>query len=156
MERISDNITCAEAIKSQTAARLGLTNNPGAEALVNMKRVAVRVFELVRRDVAGGRPLHVSSFFRSADVNAAVAGSSATSQHCKGEAMDIDADTFGNGTNRAVFDYIRDNLEFDQLIWEFGDSQNPDWVHVSLKAGGNRRQVRRSVKRGGKTLYESI
>lgn len=155
MLQISEHITYAEATKSATAARLGIPNDPPPAALENMQRIARMVFEPVRRDVAKGKPLAVTSFYRSNDVNAAVGGS-LTSQHSKGEAMDIDADVHGTCTNGQVFDYIRDNLEFDQLIWEFGNSVNPDWVHVSLRPVGNRRQVLRSVKRKGSTIYERM
>lgn len=154
-DRISANITLWEAVKSQTAVCLGLGNTPGHEEIENMKRVATRVFEPLRRDVADGKPLAVTSFFRSADVNAAVGGS-LSSQHTRGEAMDIDADIYGGCTNRELFDYVKSSLEFDQLIWEFGDNRSPDWIHVSLKASGNRRQVLRSVRRGGKTEYYKI
>lgn len=155
MDNISEHITYAEAIKSATASRLGLDNNPSARELASMKRIAARIFEPVRREVVKGMPLAVTSFYRSTDVNAAVGGS-LTSQHSKGEAMDIDADIHGGCTNREVFEFIRANLEFDQLIWEFGDHGNPDWVHVSLKATGNRRQVLRSVRRRGQIIYERM
>lgn len=155
MEKISLNVTYAEAVKSQSAQRFGLDNTPNADQVENMQHVAGRIFERVRHDVCGDKPLAITSFFRSAAANRAVGGS-ATSQHCKGEAMDLDADVHGHGTNRAVFDYIRDNLEFDQLIWEFGDDKNPAWVHVSLTGFGNRAQVLRSVKRNGKTVYEKL
>lgn len=154
-KKISPNVTLQEAIKSQTATRLGLANTPGSVELENMKRIANAIFEPVRRDVAHGKPLAITSFYRSWDVNAAVGGS-VCSQHSRGEAMDIDADIHGGCTNRQVFDYIRRNLKFDQLIWEFGSGANPDWVHVSLKASGNRRQVLRSVRRGDKTMYEKL
>ena len=153
MENISKNVTYAEAVKSQTAERLGIQNIPDAAKLKNMQRIAAAIFEPVRRDVAGNKPLSVTSFFRSEDTNAA-AGGTPLSQHCKGEAMDIDADVFGNGTNAQIFDYIQNNLEFDQLIWEFGDTRNPAWVHVSLKAKNNRKQTLRSLKRKGRTIYE--
>ena len=152
MKKISEHINYAEATKSQTAERLGLNNVPTAVQLANMRRVA-KVFELARRDVCNGKPLFVSSFFRSEDVNSAIGGST-TSQHCKGEAMDIDADAFGHGSNREIFNYIKENLEFDQLIWEFGTLKNPAWVHVSLKADGNRRQILRAFKKEGRTCYE--
>lgn len=155
MENISSNITYAEAIRSQTAQSLGLTNVPEKGALVNMKRVANRIFEPVRANAAKGKALYVSSFFRSKASNAKAGGSN-TSQHCTGEAMDIDADVYGNGSNREVFDYIRKNLEFDQLIWEFGSNDNPNWVHVSLKESGNRKEVLRSIKQNGRTIYQKM
>lgn len=155
MEKISLNITLAEATKSQNAIRLGLRNVPDADTIERMKHVADTVFERVRYAVCGNRPLAVTSFFRSPAVNKA-AGGSATSQHCEGEAMDLDADVYGNGTNRAIFDYIRENLSFDQLIWEFGDDRQPAWVHVSSTVSGNRGQVLRSRNQGGKTVYEKL
>ena len=154
MEKISENINYSEAIKSQSAERLGLNNTPTAIELVNMRRVA-KVFEQIRRDVCENKPLFVSSFFRSKDVNSAIGGST-SSQHCKGEAMDIDADVFGHGSNKEIFDYIRENIEFDQLISEFGTEDSPAWIHVSLKVGDNRRQVLRAFKKDGRTRYEHI
>lgn len=151
---ISENIGYDEAVRSRAAERLGLSNVPTAVHINNMRRVAVEVFEPLRREVSKG-PLAVTSFYRSVAVNRAVGGS-ASSQHACGEAIDIDADVYGGCTNRELFDYVREHLEFDQLIWEFGDDRSPDWVHVSLKASGNRHQVLRSVKRGGKTCYLSI
>lgn len=139
---LSKYITLAEATKSQTAIRKGLDNQPDAEQLENMKHVAVNVFDKVREKV--GAALDPSSFFRSKALNAAIGGSSATSQHMKGEAIDIDCDTFGNGTNIEVFEFILNSLEFDQLILEYPDKDGkPSWVHVSLvrPPKKNRRQV---------------
>ncbi|MCG8477050.1 MAG: D-Ala-D-Ala carboxypeptidase family metallohydrolase, partial [Cytophagales bacterium] len=101
------------------------------------------------------RPIGISSFFRSAELNKKIGGSS-RSQHCSPDgqaAMDIDADIFGGIENREIFEFIRDELPFDQLIWEFGDGSNPDWVHVSLKSTDNRKQILKAVKHGSKTLY---
>lgn len=156
MENISLNIAFAEAVKSAEAVRLGIKNDPGTAALENMKRIAGRIFEPVRHAVCGDMPLAVTSFFRSPELNAAIAGSSSTSQHCFGEAMDLDADVNGNGTNAAIFEYISDFLPFDQLIWEFGDDKRPAWVHVSLCATGNRHQRLRSYKQNGKTVYKLL
>lgn len=148
---ISENIGYDEATRSRTAEKRGLDNTPSQEHLANMRRVAAEVFEPLRREVAQG-PLAVTSFYRSAAVNRAVGGAS-SSQHTCGEAIDMDADVYGGCTNRGLFDYVRKHLRFDQLIWEFGDDRSPDWIHVSLKASGNRGEVLRSVKRGGKTHY---
>jgi zinc D-Ala-D-Ala carboxypeptidase len=138
-KNISDNVTYSEGIKSQTAVRLGIKNDPNPEQLANMQHVANNVFEKVRKHF--GIPLTVSSFFRSKALNDATKGASATSQHMTGEAMDIDADG-SSITNKQVFDFIKNNLDFDQLIWEFGNATNPAWVHVSLKrVGKNRKQV---------------
>lgn len=155
MEKISLNVTLAEAVKSSSAAMLDIENVPDATNLENMKRVAENVFEPLRREVCGNKPLAITSFFRSPELNKNIGGS-VNSQHCRGEAMDIDADTHGNGNNKAIFEYIRDCLEFDQLIWEFGDGNQPAWVHVSLCAAGNRHQVLRAYKTNGKTTYKLL
>lgn len=137
---ISKYLNYEEATKSQTATRLGIKNEPNTQQLEAMKYVAVNVFDKVREFVGG--PLHASSFFRSEKLNAAIGGSSKTSQHMKGEAIDIDCDTFGHGTNQGIFDYIRVNLEYDQVIGEYPDAKGKwSWVHVSLKKSGNRKQV---------------
>lgn len=152
---ISKNITFAEATKSQSAIRLGINNEPNEEQIEAMKYVAENIFERVRSHF-GNKPIAISSFFRNFATNKAVGGSQ-TSQHCKGEAMDIDADTFGGITNKEIFNYIKDNLDFDQLIWEFGTNNNPDWVHVSLTKGLNKRQVLKAVKNEfGKVVYIKV
>ncbi|MCL1942798.1 MAG: D-Ala-D-Ala carboxypeptidase family metallohydrolase [Candidatus Azobacteroides sp.] len=152
MENISMFISYAEAVKSNTAVRYARDNTPDAEQLENMKYVASKVFDKLRAHF--GKPIAVTSFFRSRSVNALVGGS-LTSQHCKGEAIDIDGDILGGVSNADIFNYIKNNLVFDQLIWEFGNDKNPDWVHVSLKRiGNNRKQILRSVKKETKTEYK--
>jgi len=152
---ISKNITLAESTKSQSAIRLGIKNEPNKDQIEAMKYVAENIFERVRTHF-GNKPIAISSFFRNSATNKAVGGSQ-TSQHCKGEAMDIDADTFGGITNKEIFNYIKDNLDFDQLIWEFGDNKNPDWVHVSLVKGLNKRQVLKAAKdANGRTFYKKM
>jgi hypothetical protein len=99
-------------------------------------------------------PILISSGYRSKELNTAIGGS-LTSQHCQGEAIDIDMDGAGTISNADVFNYIKDELNFDQLIWEFGDLKNPDWVHVSYESTGKqRKQILKAVKVGGKTLYK--
>lgn len=143
---ISKHITLAEATKSNTAIKLGISNLPTDEHLANMKHLAESVFEPLREHF--GKPIAISSFYRSPHLNKAINGS-LTSQHLTGEAMDIDAQIFGGLTNKEVFDWIRANCLFDQLIWEGGSVNEPDWVHVSLtKNRANRGQVLRMV--GGK------
>lgn len=143
MNNISRNITISEAIKSKTAIKHGINNIPDKESLANMELVANRVFQPVRDYY--DTPIAVTSFFRSKELNSKLGGSS-TSQHCTGEAIDIDADVFGNVTNSDVFNYIKDNLMFDQLIWEFGDDDNPAWVHVSYSQFLNRGVVLQAYK----------
>jgi zinc D-Ala-D-Ala carboxypeptidase len=111
-----------------------------------MKITAEKVFEPVRK--ALNRPIIVSSFYRSPKLNTAIGGSK-TSQHCKGEAIDIDTGDFNN----EVFYWIKNNLVFDQLIWEFGDTKEPSWVHVSYSVNGNRGQILRAYSENGETKY---
>ena len=125
--KISDNITYAEAIHSNTAKRRGIDNTPNPAQVETMKVTAEKIFEPLRKWVGG--PIKVNSFFRSPDLIEAIGGSK-TSQHCKGQAIDID-DTYGHATNAEMYHWIKDNLNFDQMIWEFGDDNNPAWVHVS-------------------------
>ena len=148
---ISKNISYKEATRSTTAKRLGIDNTPNAEQFSNMVYVAENVFQPVREHF--GVPIYVSSFFRSEALNSAIRGSS-SSTHMKGEAMDLDADVFGKVTNAQIFHYIKDNLEFDQLIWEFGTEEEPAWVHVSLSKNNNRNQILVAKKVEGKTVYE--
>jgi len=135
---ISEHISYEEATKSQTAIRRGIDNTPTPEHLEAMKLVAEKVFEPIRNHF--NVPIGISSFYRSKALNKAVGGA-ASSQHTKGEAIDVDADIFGEITNKMIFDYVRNNLSFDQLIWEYGDNLKPAWVHVSYKAKGNRNMV---------------
>lgn len=137
---LSEFITYEEAIKSKTALRLGIDNTPDDTQLDNMMYVAKVIFDPVRKFVGG--PLLASSFFRSKELNDAVPGSSKTSQHMTGEALDLDADGYMYGTNLAIFEYIKRNLDFDQLIGEYPDEFGTfAWVHVSAKKKGNRREI---------------
>ena len=148
---VSKNISYKEATHSTTAKRLGIDNTPNAEQFSNMVYVAENVFQPIREHF--GVPIYVSSFFRSEGLNRAIKGS-VNSTHIKGEAMDLDADVFEGVTNAQIFEYIKNNLEFDQLIWEFGTDENPAWVHVSLSKRNNRNQILKAVKVNGKTHYE--
>lgn len=151
MENISENITYAEATRSSSP----LPNHPSPEQIVKMKYVASKVFQPLRKHFGG--PIGINSFFRSPAVNKDVGGAvdaqgNPTSQHCKGEAMDISGTKYGV-SNAEIFEHILINLPFDQLIWEFGNDDEPAWVHVSCKKSGNRKQVLKAVKRAGKTVY---
>ena len=155
MNKISDHITFHEATKSQTATRHGISNFPNEKQISAMECLAENVFEPLRAFM-GNKPIAITSFFRSEKLNKKIGGSS-RSQHCKGEAMDIDADVFGGMTNSEIFHCIKDNLEFDQMIWEFGDDENPDWVHVSYCSDGkNRNRILKAKKEGKKTVYEIL
>ena len=153
MEKISKHISFKEAIKSNTATRLGINNTPDDYQVSNMVNIAINLFEPLREFVGG--PIKINSFFRCEDLNRAIGGSS-RSQHCEGRAIDLD-DTFGHKTNSEMFHYIKDNLDFDQLIWEFGDDNNPDWVHVSfISFDENRKRIMRAERVNGKTTYRYI
>jgi zinc D-Ala-D-Ala carboxypeptidase len=152
-DKISKHISYREGVYSITATRLGLDNKPNDEQLANMELVAEEVFEPLRAWVGG--PIKINSFFRSPKLNKAIGGSS-KSQHCKGQAIDID-DTFGRATNAEMYHFIKDYLKFDQMIWEFGDDDNPDWVHVSyVSESKNRNRCLKAYKENGKTKYKVI
>jgi hypothetical protein len=151
--KISEHISFKEAIKSNTALRRGINNEPDDYQITNMVNIAHNVFEPLREWVGG--PIKINSMFRCEELNEAIGGSS-RSQHCEGRAIDLD-DTFGYKTNAEMFDYIRKNLSFDKLIWEFGDDNNPAWVHVSyISEDENRGRVMRAEKINGKTQYRYI
>ena len=150
---ISKHISEKEATKSVTALRLGIDNTPDGDTLNNMKIVAEKVFEPLREYVGGA--IKINSFYRSSALNEAIGGST-RSQHCKGQAMDID-DIYGHKTNKEMFTWIKDNLDFDQMIWEFGNEDNTDWVHVSyVSEDKNRNRILKAVRDEGKTKYIDI
>ena len=150
---ISKHISYKESVYSITATRRGINNIPDDEQLTNMELVAEEVFEPLREWVGG--PIKINSFFRCPKLNKAIGGSS-KSQHCEGRAIDID-DTFRKASNADMYNYIKDNLEFDQLIWEFGDNKNPDWVLVSyVSPEENRNRCLKAYRKNGRTKYKII
>lgn len=156
-DNISKHITYYEATVSSKAKELKINNDPNSKQLINMKLLAENIFEKVREHF--DTPIYISSFFRSSKLNTKLKGSS-TSQHCAnvGAAMDIDADVYKGVTNSEIFNYILENLNFDQLIWEFGNDENPDWVHVSYVSDVlNRKEVLKAYKdKDNKTVYKKI
>ena len=148
--KVSKHLTLKEVTKSNTATRHGIDNTPTVEHEINLRLVAENIFESIREHF--NVPIGISSGYRSEKLNKAVRGSK-TSDHCKGKALDIDADIFGKLTNADIFNYIKDNLEFKQLIWEYGTNTNPGWVHVSYDPSNNKKQVLRAVKGRGYTNY---
>ena len=150
---ISKHISDKEGVYSNTAMRRGLDNTPTDEQLANMRLLAEKVFEPLREWVGG--PIKINSFFRGLPLNTAIGGAK-SSQHMKGQAMDID-DTFGHATNAEMYEWIKENLDFDQMIWEFGDDKNPNWVHVSYVSNtSNRNRCLRANRVNGKTTYSVI
>jgi hypothetical protein len=152
--KISAHLNLAEVTRSDSAKRHGIDNTPTAEHLENFKLLAEKVFEPIRLHFK--TPIFISSGYRSKALNDLIKGSS-SSQHCKGQAIDIDMDgSKGGVTNKMVFDFIVSRLEWDQIIWEFGTDSNPDWVHVSYVKTGNRKQKLKAVRSGAKTIYQTI
>ena len=153
MKNISKHVTYKEGVYSNTAMRLGLKNEPTEEHLSNMELLSEKVFEPLRAHVNG--PIKINSFYRGPELNKAIGGSS-KSQHCNGQAIDID-DTYGYASNAAMYDYVKANLNFDQMIWEFGTDQNPDWVHISyVNEEANRNRCLKAYREDGKTKYKVI
>jgi len=145
--KLSKNLTLDEATKSATAIKNGISNKPSGEHLSNLIQIATKIFQPVRDHFQ--KPIIVSSGYRSKALNDLIGGASG-SQHSKGEALDLD----GSVDNFLIFEFIKNNLEFDQLIWEFGDDENPDWVHVSYKTENNRGEVLQAVRQNGRVIYK--
>ena len=153
MTEISKHVSYKEAVRSNTATRLGIKNEPTEEHLKNMKLLSEKVFEPIREEIGG--PIKVNSFYRSPELNKAIGGSS-KSQHCHGQAIDID-DTFGHATNAEMYYFVKEELDFDQMIWEFGTDGNPDWVHISyVSPEKNRNRCLKAYREDGKTKYKVI
>jgi len=149
--KISKHLTLEECTRSATADRLGIVNNnPNQSIIENMQLLAEKVFEPIREHFK--TPIYVSSMYRGLNLNQAIKGS-ITSRHCSGQAMDIDMDSKGKPTNKEIFDYIKKNLEFDQMIAEFPVKGQPSWVHVSYTNAKNRKQILVAKKINGKTVY---
>jgi hypothetical protein len=148
--QLSTNLSLAEVTRSETAKRRGISNMPTPEHIENFKKLAINIFQPIREHF--GKPIIISSGYRSAELNKAIGGS-LSSQHSSGEAIDIDMDGT-DITNAQIFNYIKDNLNFDQIIWEFGTDANPDWVHVSFASNrSQRKQILVAKKVNGKTTY---
>jgi hypothetical protein len=151
--KISKHISYAEAIHSNTAKRRGIDNTPNEVQVLSMKLLADKIFEPLREWVGG--PIKVNSFFRSEALNESIGGAS-TSQHCKGQAIDID-DVYGRKTNADMYHWIQMNLDYDQMIWEFGTDMQPNWIHVSyVSEEKNRNKCLKAYKEHGRTKYKVI
>lgn len=151
MLMVSKYVSYNEVTHSNQATALRIGNIPNAEQLGNLKLVCTNIFDKVREHF--GKPIGISSGFRSVELNTRIGGSKSSS-HMEGKALDIDADIHGGLNNKELFDWIKNNCTFDQLIWEFGSENAPSWVHVSWNKEGNRGQILRAVKSGGRTVYQ--
>lgn len=130
--------------------RHGVDNTPDDYAIKNLERIARYIFQPTRDYFK--HPIAVTSGYRGEALNSIVNGSR-YSQHMTGEALDLDADVYGGMTNADLFHFIDLHLDYDQLIWEFGDDESPAWVHVSLKSEGNRGRKMKAVREDGVTTY---
>jgi len=151
--KISDHITYAEAIHSNTAKRKQIDNTPNQTQVDAMKLLAKKIFEPLRKWVGG--PIKVNSFFRSVALNEKIGGV-ASSQHCKGQAIDID-DVYGYKSNAEMYKWVKENLDFDQMIWEFGTDMQPNWIHMSyVSEEENRNKCLKAYKEDRRTKYKQI
>jgi hypothetical protein len=141
----SKHISWKEATGSNTAKKLDIDNTPTEEALANMKILADELFEPLREKI--GEPILVTSFYRSLELNNNISGAAATSQHVNGCAIDLDAT---NISNCELFYIIKNEMDYDKLIWELGDDNNPAWIHVSYVKGNNRKLVYQAKRKKGK------
>jgi hypothetical protein len=149
--KLSEHLDLAEVIKSDSAKRRGISNMPTPEHIENFKKLAENVFEPIRKHF--GVPIHISSGYRSKELNAVIGGVK-TSDHLFGMAIDLDQQGHGSGvTNKQVFDFIKANLKFKQLIWEGGTKQEPDWVHVSYDEKNLKNEVLLATLVKGKMQY---
>ena len=147
--KLSENFTLKELIKSNTATRKGIDNSPNDEVISNLKKLVLNVLQPARDKVGA---ITVSSGYRCQELNSWLGGAK-NSQHIIGESSDIELLT---GDNYLLFKYIEENLEFDQLIYEYGDNSQPQWIHVSFRKGNNRKEVLRAYKENNRTKYNYI
>ena len=144
--KLTAHFALSEFTRSESAKREGLDNTPTPEHLENLKTLCEKVLEPIRLKYGS---INISSGYRGKMLNHFIGGS-VSSDHCVGRAADIDMDDSGTGvTNKEIFEYIKDNLEIDQLINEF----NYSWIHVGYRKGANRKQILDAVKENGKTVY---
>ena len=152
--KLSKNLTLKEVVKSNTATRKGIDNTPDHWSIDNLRVIAENVFQPIRDHF--GVPIGVSSGFRSKELNKAIGGSK-YSQHMVGESLDLDADMYGRVTNSEIFNYVKKNLEWDQMIWEFGDDEEPNWVHISYRSYlPNRKQIKRAKRDDKGMIYYTV
>jgi len=150
--KLSKNLSLDEVIKSNTAIRRGIDNTPTEEHIKNLKYIAEKIFQPIREHF--GVPIYISSGYRSQALNEAIGGSS-RSFHSHGMALDLDQDGKNKGVSNAdVFYYIKNNLPFTELIWEFGNETNPNWVHVAIALGReNEKNIKIAQKVNNQTTY---
>lgn len=150
--KLSKNFSLSEFTKSNTAIRRGLDNNPTAEHIHNLVWLCENILQPLRDEL--GVSIRVTSGYRGEELNAAIGGSS-TSDHCKGAGADCELWINGYEDNAKLFNVLRImDLPVKQVIWEFGDEDQPSWVHIAGVKGDDRREYLQAYKEGGKTKYK--
>ena len=148
--KLSAHLDLSEVTRSDSAKRNGISNMPTPDHIENFKLLAENVFEPIRKHF--GVPIRISSGYRSKELNDKTKGASKTSDHCFGRAIDIDNDGTSI-TNKQIFNFIKDNLKYKQLIFEFGTDENPAWVHVSYDPNNLKNETLKAVKVNNVTKY---
>jgi len=148
--KLSEHLDLSEVTRSESAKRNGINNMPIPEHINNFKLLAEHIFEPIRSYF--NVPIRISSGYRSKELNAKIPGSSKTSDHCFGRAIDIDNDGTSI-TNNQIFNFIKDNLKFKQLIFEFPVNGKASWIHVSYEVGNLKNEILVAKKLYGKTIY---
>jgi zinc D-Ala-D-Ala carboxypeptidase len=150
--KIGTYFSIQEVERSETAKRLGIQNVLPLKYYDNVHGIVQNLLDPLR--ALYGKPLYISSWYRSAELNRAIGGAQ-FSDHMTANAVDIDLDAFGPFENQKIFKLIKDNFKFHTLIWEFGNSNNPDWVHVSWFKDDAPKKVIKAVREHGKTKYHA-
>jgi hypothetical protein len=149
--QLSKHFNLNEFIISESAKRAGINNMPPADHIENLKKLCINVLEPIRDHFS--IPIHISSGYRCKALNRLIGGAS-NSEHTLGQAVDLDVEGVEGVDNKKLFMFIKDNLPFNQLIYEFGDDKNPAWVHVSFSPDGKqRKEILRAIKQNNKTVY---
>jgi len=150
--KLSENLDLSDVIRSESAKRSGIDNMPTEKHIESLKLLAINIFQPIREHFKV--PIHISSGYRSEKLNRLVPGTSLTSDHCFGKAIDIDLDGSSNKvSNNDIFHYIKDNLKFKQLIAEFPVNGSLSWVHVSYDEKNIKNQILIAAKQKGETIY---
>ena len=145
--QLTKNFSLIELTSSETATRRNIDNTPDFSAVNNLRLICTVIMQPLRDWY--GKPIDITSSYRSPQLNMAI-GVSATSDHCFGRAIYF---TVPREDYKMIFDWVKTNLQFDQLIWEFGDNTAPNWIHVSFRQGQNRKQVLKAIKGAFGTKY---
>jgi len=152
--KLSRNFSLSEFTKSNTATRLGIDNYPSAEHIHNLIDLCENVLQPLRDKL--GVSIRITSGYRGKELNKAIGGS-ASSDHCKGKAADLEVWIDGEEDNAKLYHAVKSlDLNFYQMIWEFGDDEQPDWVHIAYRKDNPKKQCLKAYKIDGKTNYSLL